>query len=63
MTMPEILFFCAVRYLSPDQSPNGQPMLVVAGSDTGTISLFSVRGMRSRKCANIGGEKIGNTMF
>ncbi|XP_048764885.2 uncharacterized protein LOC125672707 isoform X2 [Ostrea edulis] len=36
-----------IKYLSPNQSPNGRPMLLVAGSDTGTISLFNVRGMRS----------------
>ncbi|XP_061189964.1 uncharacterized protein LOC133197774 isoform X2 [Saccostrea echinata] len=37
-----------IKYLSPNHSPNGQPMLLVAGSESGTVSLFNVKGMRSR---------------
>ncbi|XP_062619483.1 uncharacterized protein LOC134281037 isoform X2 [Saccostrea cucullata] len=37
-----------IKYLSPNQSPNGQPMLLVAGSESGTVSLFNVKGMQSR---------------
>lgn len=36
-----------IKYLSPNQSPNGQPMLLVAGSESGTVSLFNVKGMQS----------------
>ncbi|XP_061198120.1 uncharacterized protein LOC133206198 isoform X1 [Saccostrea echinata] len=36
-----------IKYLSPNHSPNGQPMLLVAGSESGTVSLFNVKGMRS----------------
>nr|XP_022345718.1 uncharacterized protein LOC111138165 isoform X2 [Crassostrea virginica] len=34
-----------IKYLAPFQSPTGQPLLVVAGSDTGTVSLFHVLGL------------------
>nr|XP_022337780.1 uncharacterized protein LOC111133576 isoform X2 [Crassostrea virginica] len=37
-----------IKYLAPFQSPTGQPLLVVAGSDTGTVSLFHVLGLNDR---------------
>jgi hypothetical protein len=35
-----------IRFIPPEQSPNGQPLLLVAGAASGTLTLLRVTGLQ-----------------
>lgn len=43
-----------IRYISPQQSPNGRPLLLVAGSVSGTLSILEVKGVSFDSSTNAG---------
>lgn len=43
-----------LKYISPQESPNGRPLLLVAGSVSGTLSILEVKGVSYERSSNAG---------
>lgn len=44
-----------LKYISPQESPNGRPLLLVAGSVSGTLSILEVKGVNIVPASNVQG--------
>ena len=59
-----LYFFSSLRYISPEQSPNGHPLLLVSGSLSGTFTVYQINFPEtSVKCSGKRIKKIYFSIF